>query len=69
MAAGVHIEEVRHGLDLGREVSNAVQESMGRTARAIRLGLVKHPPEPESLITVSIRDIQRVYTLHGPEIG
>ena len=68
-ALTVYIEEVRRGLDLGREVSEAALESMGRPERAIRLGLVEHPPEPESLITVSIRDIQRVRTLDGPEIG
>ena len=68
-ALTVYIEEVRRGLDLGREVSEAALESMGRPERAIRLGLVEHPPEPESLITVSIRDMQRVRTLDGPEIG
>ena len=71
VAAGqAHVEEVRRGLDLGREVSDAALESMGRPARAIRLGLVEHPPEPESLITGIIRrDMQRVRTLDGPEIG
>ena len=68
VASNVHIEEVRRGLDLGREVSDAALESMGRPERAIRLGLVEHPPEPESLITGIIRDMQRVRTLDGPEI-
>ena len=68
VASSVHIEEVRRGLDLGREVSDAALESMGRPERAIRLGLVEHPPEPESLITGIIRDMQRVRTLDGPEI-
>ena len=68
-AAQAHLQEMRRGLDLARDVSDAVQESTGRPARAIRLGLVEHPPEPESIITGSLRDKQRVRTLDGPEIG